>query len=47
MSKQYPTRQAMKQSTSAEEIIIDAGILAAIKIVVKEEIGWSLPGLII
>ena len=40
MSKQYPTRQAMKQSTSAEEeITIDAGILAAIKVVVREEMG--------
>ena len=40
MSKQYPTRQAMEQSTSAEdEITIDAGILAAIKVVVREEMG--------
>ena len=41
MSKQYPTRQAMKQSTSGEEgeITIDAGILAAIKVVVREEMG--------
>ena len=40
MSKQYSTRQAMKQSTSTEEeITIDAGILAAIKVVVREEMG--------
>ena len=41
MSKQYPTRQAMKQSTSGEEgeITIDADILAAIKVVVREEMG--------
>ena len=39
MSKQYSTRQAMKQSTSAEEITIDTGILAAIKVVVREEMG--------
>ena len=46
MSKQYPTRPAMKQSTSAEEeITIDAGILAAIKVVVREETGVISAGL--